>query len=68
MITIRNNATGETFNYSGANKEFATRDSFCTNKKTGRIFRQHWNAVVEYYMENKNFTQCLLRSNFEVIL
>ena len=68
MITIRDNATGKTFTYHGANKEFATRDSFCTNKPTGRRFRQNWNAVVEYYIESPISTQCLLRNNFEVIL
>lgn len=68
MITIKNNATGETFTYYGANKECATRDSFCTLRPTGRRFRQNWNAVVEYYMESKWFTQCILRNNFEVVL
>ena len=68
MITIRDNSTGETFTYHGANKETATSDSFCTLKPTGRRFRQNWNAVVEYYLEGSTFTQCLLRNNFEVIL
>ena len=68
MITIRDNSTGETFTYHGANKETATSDSFCTLKPTGRRFRQNWNAVVEYYIEDPTFTQCLLRNNFEVIL
>lgn len=68
MITIRDNSTGETFTYHGANKETATRDSFCTLKPTGSRFRQNWNAVVEYYLEGPTFTQCLLRNNFEVIL
>lgn len=68
MITIKNTATGETFKYSGANKEFAIKDSFCTNNKTGVQFRRNWNAVVEIYIENPHFTQCLLRDNFVVVL
>lgn len=68
MIIIRDKATGETVKYYGACKECATKDSFCTNRPTSVQFRRNWHAIVDYFMENPHFTQCLLKDRFEVVL
>lgn len=68
MITIRNKHTGETFNYSGANKEFADKDSFITNKRMGWKFRSNWSAIVDYFIDMPHSTQVLLKDNYEVVL
>lgn len=68
MITIRNKATGETYRYSGANKEFATKDSFITNERRGMRFRSNWHAVIDYFIDMPHSTQCLLKDQFEVVL
>lgn len=68
MITLRDKVTGETIKFHGANKESATNDSFCTNYPTGNRFRNNWHAVVEYFIQNTHFTQCILKDRFEVVL
>lgn len=68
MITIKRLYDGETIKYSGANKECATKDSFCTNYKVGRRFRSNWHAVVDYFIDCGSFTQCILKDGFEVVL
>ena len=68
MITIRNKYTGETFKYSGANKEFADKDSFITNKRMGWKFRSNWSAIVDYFIDMPHSTQVLLKDNYEVVL
>ena len=67
MITIKNIATGETINYSDANKEYATKDSFITNTRKGSIFRRNWHAVAEYFIDMPHGTQVLLKEQYEII-
>ena len=68
MITIKYLPTGETFKYYNANKEFATKDSFCTNTRLGRVARSNLHAVAYCFLDLGRSTQVILKENCEVVL
>lgn len=72
MITIRDKYTGESYKCYQACKQFATKDSFCTEDITNRWLR-NWHAVIEYRIllsqrGNKASFQILLKDRYEVVL
>ena len=69
MITIIDTYTGKVADkIYNASLQFATKDSFCTDKRITRRFCHNHKGVVDYFMqgEKESFCQCLLKDRYIV--
>ena len=69
MITIIDKYTNKVADkIYNASLQFATKDSFCTDKRITIRFCANHKGVVDYFIQNEksSFCQCLLKDRYEV--
>ena len=69
MITIIDTYTNEVADrIYNADLQFATKDSFCTDKRITRRFCANHKFVVDYFIQGEKdmFCQCLLKDRYIV--